>query len=258
MLSDPLILTFSIVCLAYAVRGACFGLAKVLLRIGALAGAYLCAYLGYPPVSAVFSQHSPIELPAALYHALAACVCLLTTFLLFNTIAACIQVVINRLVAKYPPSLLTTFVTRIAAALLSCAFSFGLCLGGLVSYQILSEHFPLPKIRATKINETFIKWGEHWILRMQADDIPGMQTEESEVPESPAPKIQPQLIPSNDASAPSDSSHPKLIQHKCATQENNFLEHALNHPRSQAGQGAHCIPQRLAAEDPKKWLRVHC
>ena len=132
MPSDPLITIFCIVCLVYAVRGAIFGLTKVLLRICALTGAYFCAYIGYQPVSALISQHNPIELPPPLCYALAGCLCLLATFILFNIIAAGMNSIIKRLTAEWPTNFLRSFTTRTLAALISSAFGFGLCLSGLM------------------------------------------------------------------------------------------------------------------------------
>lgn len=202
MLSDPLILIFSIVCFVCAVRGAIFGLTKVLLRIFVLSGAYYCAYSGYQPVSTRISQYNPIELPPAISHALAGCLCLLASFILFNIIAAGIHSIIKRLTLVSSTNALKSFATRTLAALISCAFGFGLCLSGLVGYLILGKRFPLPKIEPTVSNQAFINFSENVIQRIQTDAIPRIQKDAAEPDQNPHNKIQPPSIQKRDEIEP--------------------------------------------------------
>lgn len=222
MFSDPLTLIFSIVCLFYAIRGAYFGLTKVLLRIGALIGAYLCAYTGYPPISALLSQHSPIELPAPLYNALAGCLCLLITFILFSIVAACIHKIIKRYTDEWPTNLMMAFVTRIAAALISGVFGFALCLSGLVGYLILSNFLALPHIAPTVSNQAIVNVGERIVQYIDAkrQDVP----KETKGPKN---KMQPQSIRKSDGIAPSGGLHP--LSNLSSDRENILVKH-INNP----------------------------
>lgn len=237
MLSDPLTLTFSLVCLFYAIRGAYFGLTKVLLRISALAGAYLCAYTSYPPISALLRQHSPIELTTPLYHALAGCLCLLVAFILLSLIAACIHSWIKRLAAKYTNNILTNILTRLTAALVSCAFGFGLCVSGLLGYQILSKLFPLPHIELTASNEAIINFGEHLIQRIEAGGIPINRPDEQQTAPKSTPSIESPSIQKSNG-----------LKQTIAPQQKQALEQHLEHLLTQEGQLTNFIHQNLPAE----------
>lgn len=261
MLSDPLTLTFSLVCLFYAIRGAYFGLTKVLLRISALAGAYLCAYTSYPPLSALLKQHIPIELPTPLYHALAGCLCLLIAFILFSAIAACIHSGIKKLAAKYPASLLTTTLTRLTAALVSCAFGFGLCVSGLLGYQILSKLFPVPQIEVTASNEAIINFGERLIQRIEAGDILINRPEEQQAAPKSTPSTESPSVKKSGGNSQSGGLNPTtsvknaaddiLLKQTIAPQQKQALEQHLEHLLSQEGQLTNFIRQNLPTEYQK-------
>ena len=262
MLSDPLIIFFSSICLVYAMRGAIFGLTKVILRICALTGAYFCAYIGYQPVSVQISQHSPIELPLPLSHALAGCLCLLATFILFRIIAAGIHSMIKRLTAEWPTNLLSSFATRALAALISCAFGFGLCLSGLVGYLILSKIFALPTIEPTATNQAFIKLSENVIQRIQTNGVLKIRTDELKPDQKPVDKMQPSSIRKSDGITSGNSQIPvshisnaivsMLVQHTTSPQQKQALEQHLNHLLSQEGQLTNFIRQSLPADYQKK------
>lgn len=262
MPSDPLIAIFCIVCLVYALRGAIFGLTKVVLRICALTSAYFCAYIGYQPVSAQISQHSPIELPVPLFQALAGCVCLLATFILFRIIAAGIHSIIKRLTAEWPTNFLRSVATRTLAALISCAFGFGLCLSGLVGYLMLSKVFALPTIEPTTINQGFIRLSENVLQRIQTDGIPNIQTDEPRPDHKPVDNIQAPSIRKSDGIVPINSLTPMslisnandsmLLQHTTSPQQKQALEQDLNHLLSQEGQLKNFIRQSLPADYQKK------
>lgn len=258
MLSDPLTLIFSIVCLFYAIRGAYFGLTKVLLRIGALIGAYLCAYTGYPPISTLLSQHSPIELPAPLYNALAGCLCLLLAFILFSAIAACIHSGIKKLTARYTTNLLTTCLTRLTAALISCAFGLGLCISGLLGYLIFSKLFPLPPIELTASNQAIINFSEHLIQRIEAGGILRNKADEAQTTPKSAPLIKSQSTQKSDGMTPSGNVKPLtrihnnldtlLLKHTSSPKQKQALEQQLNQLLAEDGQLINFIRQNLPNE----------
>ena len=238
MLSDPLITSFYIVCFVCAVRGAIFGLTKALLRIFALSGAYLCAYIGYQPVSIRISQHNPIELPHVISHALAGCLCLLASFILFNIIAAGIHSIIKRPTLATSTNTLQSFASRTLAALISSAFGFGLCLSGLMGYLILSKHFPLPKIEPTATNQAFINFSKNVIRQIQTDAIPCIQRNESKPNQIPFNKMQPRTIQERDSIGPNASLKPlslmnneedSMLMHHTISTKKHALEQTRNH-----------------------------